>query len=70
MGRLVRVGIGTDVHAFARPESGRTMWLGCVEWPGETGLEGHSDGDVAAHDQLAEFGQLRAQVHAYVRALS
>lgn len=46
---MPQVGIGTDVHAFARPESGRTMWLGCVEWPGETGLEGHSDGDVAAH---------------------
>ncbi|NCD20994.1 MAG: 2-C-methyl-D-erythritol 2,4-cyclodiphosphate synthase, partial [Actinobacteria bacterium] len=46
---MPQVGIGTDVHAFARPESGRPMWLGCVEWPGETGLEGHSDGDVAAH---------------------
>ena len=46
---LPRVGIGTDVHAFASLDSGRAMWLGCVEWPGETGLEGHSDGDVAAH---------------------
>lgn len=48
-GSLPLVGIGTDVHAFADPASGRPMWLGCVEWPGETGLEGHSDGDVAAH---------------------
>jgi 2-C-methyl-D-erythritol 2,4-cyclodiphosphate synthase len=46
---MPQVGIGTDVHAFARPESGRPMWLGCIEWPGETGLDGHSDGDVAAH---------------------
>ena len=46
---IPRVGIGTDVHAFADPATGRPMWLGCREWPGETGLEGHSDGDVAAH---------------------
>ena len=25
------------------------MWLACLEWPGETGVSGHSDGDVAAH---------------------
>lgn len=42
----IRVGIGTDVHPF---EAGRPLWVGCVEWPGETGLAGHSDGDVAAH---------------------
>jgi 2-C-methyl-D-erythritol 2,4-cyclodiphosphate synthase len=46
---LPLVGIGTDVHAFADPSSGRTMWLGGLEWPGEPGLEGHSDADVAAH---------------------
>ncbi len=40
------VGIGTDVHAF---EPGRPMWLACLEWPGVTGLAGHSDADVAAH---------------------
>jgi 2-C-methyl-D-erythritol 2,4-cyclodiphosphate synthase len=44
--RLPRVGIGVDVHPF---EDGRTLWLGCLEWPGETGVAGHSDGDVAAH---------------------
>ena len=40
------VGIGTDVHAFA---DGRSLWLAGLLWPGETGLEGHSDADVAAH---------------------
>ena len=40
------VGIGTDVHAFAE---GRTLWLAGLLWPGETGLAGHSDADVAAH---------------------
>ena len=40
------VGIGTDVHAFAE---GRTLWLAGLFWPGETGLAGHSDADVAAH---------------------
>lgn len=46
---LPRTGIGTDVHAFADPDSARPMFLACLEWPGEVGLEGHSDGDVAAH---------------------
>lgn len=43
---LPRTGIGVDVHPF---EEGRTLWLACLEWPGETGVSGHSDGDVAAH---------------------
>lgn len=44
-----RTGIGVDVHAWASEEADRPLWLGCLEWPGERGIEGHSDGDVAAH---------------------
>ena len=40
------VGIGTDVHAF---KEGRALWLAGLHWPGEVGLAGHSDADVAAH---------------------
>ncbi len=46
---LPRTGIGVDVHAFAPDGSGRPMRLAGLDWPGETGLAGHSDGDVAAH---------------------
>lgn len=42
-----RVGIGTDVHAYA---DGVAMWVAGIEFPDESvGLAGHSDGDVAAH---------------------
>lgn len=41
-----RIGVGVDVHPF---EDGRELWLACLPWPGETGVSGHSDGDVAAH---------------------
>jgi 2-C-methyl-D-erythritol 2,4-cyclodiphosphate synthase len=47
--QLPRTGIGIDVHAYAEPGSGRSLWLAGLEWPGETGLDGHSDADVAAH---------------------
>ncbi len=40
------VGIGTDVHAF---QDGRQLRVAGLLWPGETGLAGHSDADVAAH---------------------
>ena len=48
MSALPRVGIGTDVHAYAA-DPGRELWLAGLLWPGERGLEGHSDADVAAH---------------------
>lgn len=63
---LPRVGIGTDVHAFATDPS-RPLRLAGLDWPGERGLEGHSDADVAAHaccDALfaaAGIGDLGAQ---------
>ncbi|UER55256.1 2-C-methyl-D-erythritol 2,4-cyclodiphosphate synthase [Kineosporiaceae bacterium SCSIO 59966] len=44
-----RVGVGTDVHRFADPAAGRPLRLAGLDWPGETGLAGHSDADVAAH---------------------
>ncbi len=45
----VRTGIGVDVHAFADAASARPLRLAGLEWPGEPGLQGHSDADVAAH---------------------
>jgi 2-C-methyl-D-erythritol 2,4-cyclodiphosphate synthase len=44
---LPRVGIGSDVHRLV---DGVPMHLAGLAWPEEPqGLEGHSDGDVAAH---------------------
>ena len=42
----MRVGIGYDIHQFA---VGRPLWLCGVLFPGESGLAGHSDADVALH---------------------
>ena len=42
-----RVGIGVDVHRFA--DDDRALSLAGLTWPGERGLTGHSDADVAAH---------------------
>ncbi len=42
----IRVGVGTDVHAFS---PGRPLWLAGLLWPDEIGLAGHSDADVASH---------------------
>jgi len=44
---LPRVGVGVDVHPFSTDE--RTLSLAGLTWPGEPGLVGHSDADVAAH---------------------
>ena len=44
----IRVGIGTDAHAFSQ-DSSRALWLAGLYWPEEVGVDGHSDGDVAAH---------------------
>jgi 2-C-methyl-D-erythritol 2,4-cyclodiphosphate synthase len=44
---LPRVGVGVDVHPYST--DGRELALACLRWPGESGLAGHSDGDVAAH---------------------
>jgi 2-C-methyl-D-erythritol 2,4-cyclodiphosphate synthase len=42
-----RIGVGTDVHAYA---PGVAMWVAGLHFPDEpAGLSGHSDGDVAAH---------------------
>lgn len=42
----LRVGIGLDAHAFSDDAA---LVLGGVDFPGERGLAGHSDGDVVAH---------------------
>ena len=42
----MRIGFGDDSHRF---EEGRRLVLGGVEFPGETGLKGHSDADVLVH---------------------
>lgn len=41
-----RVGIGTDVHRLV---DGVPLWLAGLQWESDRGLEGHSDGDCAAH---------------------
>jgi 2-C-methyl-D-erythritol 2,4-cyclodiphosphate synthase len=42
----LRVGVGLDAHAFSDDAA---LVLGGVDFPGERGLAGHSDGDVVAH---------------------
>lgn len=45
---LPRVGVGVDVHGYAGG-AGRELWVAGLLWPGEPGLDGHSDADVVAH---------------------
>jgi 2-C-methyl-D-erythritol 2,4-cyclodiphosphate synthase len=42
----LRIGLGIDAHQFA---DGIPLVLAGVDFPGEPGLAGHSDGDVIAH---------------------
>ncbi|QIM15247.1 2-C-methyl-D-erythritol 2,4-cyclodiphosphate synthase [Leucobacter insecticola] len=43
---MIRVGNGFDVHAY---DPAAPLWLAGLEWPGEPGLSGHSDGDAVCH---------------------
>jgi 2-C-methyl-D-erythritol 4-phosphate cytidylyltransferase/2-C-methyl-D-erythritol 2,4-cyclodiphosphate synthase len=54
----LRVGLGVDVHAFDPAVPCR---VGMLDFPGEPGLSGHSDGDAVAHavcDALLSAGGL------------
>jgi 2-C-methyl-D-erythritol 2,4-cyclodiphosphate synthase len=42
----MRVGLGFDSHGR---DPGRSLRLGGIEFAGEPGLDGHSDGDVVCH---------------------
>ena len=44
----MRIGQGFDAHRFASHDAGKPLWLACLRWDGD-GIEGDSDGDVAAH---------------------
>jgi 2-C-methyl-D-erythritol 4-phosphate cytidylyltransferase/2-C-methyl-D-erythritol 2,4-cyclodiphosphate synthase len=44
--QFFKTGVGVDAHHF---EAGRPLWLAGLLWPDQDGVEGHSDGDVAAH---------------------
>jgi 2-C-methyl-D-erythritol 4-phosphate cytidylyltransferase/2-C-methyl-D-erythritol 2,4-cyclodiphosphate synthase len=48
MDSQLRVGVGTDAHAFSQDKT-RQLWLAGIHWPDVVGVDGHSDGDVAAH---------------------
>lgn len=51
---VMRIGFGYDSHRFA---PGRRLVLGGVEFPGEDGLDGHSDADALTHAVIdALFG--------------
>lgn len=42
----LRVGTGVDIHAF---DPGVPLRLAGLDWPGQPGLAGHSDGDAVCH---------------------
>ena len=44
----MRIGQRFDAHRFAQHDAGKPLWLACLLWDGD-GVEGDSDGDVAAH---------------------
>ena len=44
----IRAGVGIDAHAFSEDPK-RKLWLAGLLWENEIGVDGHSDGDVAAH---------------------
>ena len=44
----IRTGVGVDAHAFSKDPK-RELWLAGLHWENEIGVDGHSDGDVAAH---------------------
>jgi len=46
--KQLRVGIGVDAHAFSQDKDRKLALAGLI-WPDEIGLDGYSDGDVAAH---------------------
>ncbi|MBM3656307.1 MAG: 2-C-methyl-D-erythritol 4-phosphate cytidylyltransferase [Actinobacteria bacterium] len=46
--RDIRVGLGVDAHAFSSDQD-RKLWLAGLYWPDQVGVDGYSDGDVAAH---------------------
>ncbi len=46
--RNFKVGLGVDAHAFSSNQD-RKLWLAGLLWPDQIGVDGYSDGDVAAH---------------------
>jgi 2-C-methyl-D-erythritol 4-phosphate cytidylyltransferase/2-C-methyl-D-erythritol 2,4-cyclodiphosphate synthase len=46
--RNFKVGLGVDAHAFSSDQD-RKLWLAGLLWPEHVGVDGYSDGDVAAH---------------------
>jgi 2-C-methyl-D-erythritol 4-phosphate cytidylyltransferase/2-C-methyl-D-erythritol 2,4-cyclodiphosphate synthase len=46
--KQIRVGIGTDTHAFSEDKNKKLSLAGLI-WENEIGLDGHSDADVASH---------------------